>query len=260
MSSPALVIKPPQTKIEFVKATIGDKKSLVCSVDGPSKSGKTEFALSMPGPLCIHDFNCGTRGVIEPWILKGKEIYKFEYEVPLTGKLPGATIVDLPGAAQKVWTTFVEQFLASLSIMRSVVIDLGSEAWELIRLARLGKLDKILAVNYGAVNIEFRQLTQKALRSGVNVAFLHKVRPKYVNDKPTAEMERAGFGDIGYDVEATLTTVRDSQKKGVDQFSIAIDECRNNLMANGLVFTGSDMTFAKVASAIFPTTKEEDWL
>lgn len=256
-TSPALVIKP-STGVQFVKAEVSDKHSLVCSIDGPSKTGKTEFALSMPGPICIHDFNCGTKGVIEKWINEGKEIYKFDYEVPLTGR-PGTGVSDLPGAATKVWTTFVEQFLASLTIMRSVVVDLSSEAWELVRLARFGKLDKVVAVNYGAVNVEFRQLTQKALRSGCNVGFLHKLRPKYVNNSPTSEMERAGFGDIGYDVEATLVTARDSQKKGVDQFAITIDECRNNMNANGLAFVGKDATFAKVASAIFPNTKEEDW-
>jgi|SRR5882762_4683738 len=260
MTTPVLSIKAASVPtVEFVKAESEVPKSLVYCLDGQSKTGKTEFILSMPGPLCIHNLNFGLKGVIDKHLAKGKEIYTFDYEVPLTNKTVGTGVTDLCGAATKVWDAFTKQFLASLTCMRSVAIDLSTEAWELIRVARLGKLDKVMAIQYGAVNVEFRQLIQRALRSGVNVGFVHKLKPEYANDKKTGEFERAGFGDIGFDVEATLRTSRDASKKGIEQFSLEIEECRNNFRANGTTLIGEDVNFSKVASIIFPGTKEEDW-
>lgn len=249
---------PTHPKVSFVRAKSEKPKSMVFALDGLPKSGKTEFSLSMPKPLCIHNFNVGLKGVIEKHLDKGEEIYTFDYEVPLTSKLPGSP-TNLQEAGLKVWMEFAENFLASLTCMKSVVVDLSSEAWEVVRLARLGRFDKVMPIQYGNVNVEFRQLTQKALRSGVNVGFLHKVKPEYNGDQKTGNFERSGFGDIGYDVEATLLSSRDATKRGVDQFGITIAECRANSAANGQVFRGLEATFSTIASTIFPATTKEDW-
>jgi len=254
-----IVLSVRRPEVQFVRAEIQKKTGLVYCLDGLPKTGKTRFALTMPGPIVIHDFNAGLDGVIDPFIEAGKEIYPFTYEIPLSRDLSKDFATNLMESSKKSWETFAENFLASLKHGNSIVIDLGSEAWELVRLARFGKLDKVMAIQYGAVNVEFRQLTQRALRSGKNVAFLHKLKPEYKNDQKTGELERQGFGDIGFDVEATLRSGRDPKIKTVDQFSVTIEENRKNFKANGLALTGEKATFQNIAMAIYPDSKVEDW-
>lgn len=253
-----VVIKPATPaqapKVEFKRAVIEEKKNLVMSCDGLPKTGKTEFMLSMPAPLCIHNFNFGLKGVIDKHVSAGKEIYVFDYHLALS-----RAVVDVAAIAPKTWDAFVRQFLESLKEMRSVGVDMGGEAWDLVRMARLGKLTQVLPVQYVNVNAEFRQLIQEAIRSGTNVVFLHKLKPEYKDDKKTNNLERAGFGDIGFDMEAVLRTSRDYSKKGVDQFSATLEECRARFEASGKVFTGAEVNFANVATTIYPNSKIEDW-
>lgn len=228
------------------------------SADGLPKTGKTRFICTLPAPLVIHNFNFGLKGVIDPFIAEGKEIYQEDYEIQLS-KLPGAAFTELGDAAKRAWDRFARSFTESLRQMRSVAVDMGGEAWDVLRLARLGKLTQVLPVQYTAVNAEFRQLIQEAVRSKANVVFLHKLKPEYKNDVKTNNFERAGFGDIGFDMELVLRTSRDYSKTGVDQFSAKIEECRANFNASGKEFRGGDVTFANIAVAVYPGTKVEDW-
>jgi len=252
-------VRPGATKVvEYKRATTDPPTRLVISVDSLPKEGKTNFALTAPGPIAIHDLDLGMEGVIEKFA--DKEIYPFRYDVPLSAMLPGSEFASMADASQKVWREFVFQFRDSLSKMRTVVIDTGTEAWSLIRLARLGKLTQVLPVQYTAVNAEFRQLTQLALsQQKCNVIFTHKVKDVFKDDKKTGEYERAGFTEIEYDVQTVLKATRDYAKQGVAQFQLEIAACRANLGASGRRFNGDDCTFQKVATAIYPTTTEEYW-
>lgn len=252
MTTIATIKSAALPKVEFTRAKIEPVRNVVMSVDGLPKSGKTEFMLSMPAPLCIHNLNFGLKGVIDKHILAEKEIYVFDYDMPYSNRLPGAPSNSMLDLAGKVWDKFARQFMESLSCMRSVGVDMGTEAWDLIRLARLGKLTQVMPVQYTSVNAEFRQLIQESLRSTANVAYLHKLKAVYKDDKKTGEYERAGFNDIGFDVEAVIRTSRDYSKKGMDQFSGTLEECRANFGASGTVFTGGNFTFNSVEKTIYP--------
>lgn len=231
---------------------------MVITVDSLPKEGKTHFVLTAPGPIAVHNLDLGLEGVIDEF--PDKEIYPFQYEIPMSSMLPGSEFSSMSEAAQRVWKEFVGNFRDSLSKMRTVVVDTGSEAWALVRLARLGKLTAILPVQYTAVNAEFRQLTQLALsQQSCNVIFTHKLKDQYKNDKPTGLYERSGFGEIEYDVQTVINASRDYTKAGIAQFSVEIAACRANLAASGTRFTGADCTFSKVAQAIYPSTTEENW-
>lgn len=247
-------------KVEFVKATSEPSRRMVVSLDGMAKDGRTRFCCTAPGPISIHSFDNGYVGVVEQFADK-KDIYPFDYAIPLSARLPGSGLTALVDPSAKLWTEFVEDFRAALDSMRTVVVDPLGSAWELLRLARLGKLAQVVPVQYTAVNAEFRQLVQLALSAPKkpNVIFIHRLKAIYQDDKKTGNFERAGFGDIGYDVETVLRTSRDYTKTGVEQFSLVIEECRANFGASGKRFLGEDIDFAKVAMAIYPSTKEEDW-
>jgi hypothetical protein len=264
MTSPAPQVSiggvKPGRVVEYKRVSFDPPSRLVMSVDGPPKEGKSHFCLTAPEPIAIHNFDLGLEGVVDQEEFRDKEIYPFEYPMPLSAMLPGSEFNAMAEAASKVWKDFVLNFRDSLGKMRTVIVDTGTEAWALARLARLGKLTQITSVQYTAVNAEFRQLVQLALSQHTcNVLFTHKIRDVYENNKTTGEMERAGFGEIGYDIQAAVKTFRDPTKTGVDQFGLEITASRANLGANGKRFIGGDCTFAKVACAIYPKTTEENW-
>ncbi|CAN5950562.1 unnamed protein product [Sphagnum jensenii] len=245
-------------EIVYTRASVETPKRMVITLDGLAKEGKSHFAMTAPAPIAVHNLDLGLEGVLEGFT--DKEIYEFLYRIPLSASLPGSEFTAMADAAQKVWREFALNFRDSLSKMRTVVVDTASESWALLRLARLGKLTSVLPVQYTAVNAEFRQLSQLALSQNTcNVIYTHKVKDQYKDDKKTGLFERSGFGEIEYDVQTVLKTQRDYKKVGVEQFSIEIADCRANLAASGKRFVGDDCTFSKIATAIYPNTKEEDW-
>lgn len=258
-SPPQVSIGRPTPKpIEFTRIVNLPPTRVVMSVDGLSKEGKTNFSLTSPAPVCVHNLDLGLHGTAEKFV--DKELYQFTYSIPMSASLPGSGLTSLGEPARKVWEEFVTQFRASLEKMRTVVVDTGSEAWNLCRLARLGKLTQVIPIQYTAVNAEFRQLVQLALaQTKCNVIFTHKMKDEYKGDQKTGRLERVGFGEIGYDVETVVRTSRDYTKAGVDQFQLEIESCRANLEATGKRLSGTDCTFSKVATLIYPDTTEDFW-
>lgn len=262
MTSPQVSIgRPAPKKVEFKQAVAAPPSRLVISLEGPPKTGKTEFALSAPGPIAIHNFDLGLEGVVEKFLDK-KVIYPFEYQIPISARLPGSGFAALADPAARVWEEFVTNYRACLDNeeIRTIILDTGSEMWNLCRLARLGKLTQVLPIQYTAVNAEFRQLTQLAMaNTRANVIYIHRVKPVYKNEQKTEETERSGFGEIEYDVQSVLRTTRDYSKAGPEQFGVTIQECRGNIYASGKELRAGDCTFKGVARAIYPDAPSELW-
>lgn len=236
-------------------------KGILLSGEGHPKCGKTEFAFTMPDPIFVLNLNFGLAGVIEKWVAQGKKIYVKNVQVPMTKDLPGQNFTLLSGAATEKWKDAILTLQEAVKdeSVPSIFIDMGTELWDLLRIARLGKLTQVLPVQYAAVNAEFRQLLQILLNSGKNVYISHKIKPEYVNDQKTNRFERAGFGDIGYDVQGELLMSRDPKKEGAEQFVITFGDCRPNMSLKGQTLAGPDCNFWNVVSRIYPDTKPEDW-
>ena len=237
-------------------------KGILLSVDGHPKSGKTEFGLSMPGDLFVLNLNWGLAGVIEKHVKTGKRIYVADIQIPFSKDLPGGGFTVLSSAAADQWRKAILTLQEAIkeADVKSIFIDMGTELWDLLRIARLGKLAQVLPVQYAAVNAEFRQLLQLLLTCKKNVVLSHKVKPEYVNDQKTNRFERAGFGDIGFDVQAELRADRDLKADGNDQFTLTFGDCRANKDLKGQTLRGTDCNFLTVVSLIYPDTTEKDWL
>ena len=163
------------------------------------KNGKTHFALTAPGPICYMNLDSGLEGVVHKFAAE-KEIYVSNYETPINLK---DVYPDIDKTVA-VWGKFKQDFVSALqSDARTVVIDTATEGYELIRLARLGKLTQVKPFHYALPNYEYKALLDEALKNPkINVIFLHKQKRKYVNDIWNGEYERAGFGGIEYIVQA----------------------------------------------------------
>ncbi len=228
----------------FQKLQAQAKRRLIVVVQGHEKTGKTHFALTAPGPIGIFDLDIGTEGVVEKFATD-KEIHLAEYAVsfPYDQKV-----------AEKTWQQFRNDYKVILggSGVRTGIIDNAVEAFELLRIAKLGRLQQVMPHLYSGVNGEFRELLRMAYKSDTNLILIHKLRKQYVQEAWNGKYERAGFGDMGYLAQVIVETFRED-----DVFKLRVLDCRQNPMIKGLVI--EKPTFMKLALAVYPDSTEDQW-
>lgn len=223
-------------------------KRVVMSLEGMDKTGKTHFALTAPGPIALFNFDIGLEGVI----------HKFADKEILTSDVQFARTGDADAWVQ-TWEDFKRMFTEAIRHpdVRTVVIDNGTEMWELLRLARLGKLTQVMPHKYTELNTEFRELMRREVfESNKNVIFIHKVKQQWVNDKFTGKYERAGFKDIGYLVQLNALSWWDEDEQ---EFCLTVMNSRHDPELIGEELRGPMLNFPTLATMIFPGTRTKDW-
>jgi hypothetical protein len=257
----ALVVKP----VEFVPYRSDPPKKINLAIDGVDKSGKTHLALTAPGPIVFHDWDFGLHGVADKF--PDKEIYHFEYELTETLALPGTEEQGLSGPAAKVWERYVYNMRASIEkclptadrpVPGTIITDSASTAWPCLRLARLGKLTEVMPTQYMKVNSEFQTLIQLVHRSPVNVIWLSRLKNVYQGNVKTDQLERDGYNQLGFEVDAVVRLLEDTTKVGESAFTARFGNCRTNRSLQRTELP-SDLTFAKIATTMYPATTEEMW-
>lgn len=219
---------------------------LVLNVQGLPKCGKTRFALTAPAPIALLNFDDGLEGTAEAFMDKDVRVFN---------------AAALSGDFKARWEAFVAAYRDALNdkAVRSVVVDTGTLAWELLRMARLGKLTKVMPVQYVQCNQEMTELVRAAYRTDKNVVWVHEEKEEYVKDKWTGAYVMAGFSRMGYGVQATVRMARDPEAEGLEAFGLEILECRHDAECNGTELPGAMATFAAVASIIMPHAPAEAW-
>jgi len=223
-------------------------KRIVLSLEGMDKTGKTHFALTAPDPIALFNFDIGLEGVVHKFA--DKEILVSDVRVAKTG---GEDMWE------KAWDAFRKMFTDAIRHpdIRTVVIDNGTEMWELLRLARLHKLTKVMPHQYTEVNEEFRELMRtEVFESNKNVIFVHKVKQQWVNDKFTGKYERAGFKDIGYLVQLNALSWWDDDEQ---EFVMTVVNSRHDPALIGAELRGPMLNFPTLATMIFPGTRAKEW-
>ena len=187
---------------------------LVISISGRDKQGKSSFGFSAPEPILYFNFDIGDEGVINKY--SSKEIYINKYRIN-----PFATVDQ----QRELWTKVKADYNAALSSKaKTIVLDTATEVWELNRLARLGKLSKVLAHQYTEVNMEHTALLKSIYDSDKNLVLLHKSKVIYLNDKRTDNYEPKCYSDTPYIVQINLEMYRDDE----EGFMMRILNCRQN--------------------------------
>ncbi len=244
----------------FERANEPAKRRLIMSLDGKEKSGKSDFALrDTPAPIAVINTDVGLEGVIQKF-QDDKEIYRSDHilNFPL-----GGAPEKIAAMANVVWAKAKKDYFGALenSEIRTLVVDTATELWELLRLARFGKLTQVMPHHYGPVNAEFRNLIDRAYDYDTNVILIHKLKKEYIQGKdgkgsPTGKWERAGFGDTGYRVQINARTWREKED---GEFHLLIEDCRQNPDLFNEDFTAPMNSFTFLASVVFPDTAPEDW-
>ena len=225
---------------------------IVLSISGLEKQGKTHFALTAPGPIAMFSTDVGEEGVVNKFT-DNKDIY-----IMAVAKVGGDS--DDEGEAEAEYDRFHKAYVSMLrgDEVRTIIFDTATEIWELLRMARFGKLTQVMPYQYGPVNAEYRALIREAYNYNKNLILLHKMKAQYINDKRSGEWERAGFNDTGFLVQVNAQIYRYSPEDGGD-FVFWIKDCRQEPSLAGEEFEGPLCDFPFVASQILPDVDPEHW-
>lgn len=248
----------------FQVANVPTPPRLILALDGLEKEGKTHFALTAPGPIAYCAFDIGDEGVIDKFQTK-KVIHKADYFVNVPKGVDQASMMKL---VEPVWDQFLADWKVAMLQMkqghiRTLILDTGSEAWEVLRLARFGKLTQIMPHNYTALNTEYRNLIREAFNTPGNLIILHKLKAQWIDNpatgkgSKTGQYERAGYADTGFLVQVNALAYRErnpetGQKTGA--FHVQVRDCRQNPLLNGQDFAGPVCSFPFLGAAVFPGT------
>ena len=191
------------------------KKRMIINVQGMEDSGKTHFLCSCPAPVAIFDLDHNLEGVVNKF--EDKEIMFRPYY--FSKPIKGSTETKIVKEAEQLWGKFMEDFKNCLkSDVATIGIDTADGAWELIRLARLGKLTQVMPIHYAPVNTEFSQLIDMCKQSNTNLVFLSTLCAEYQNDSPTGRMIRKGFSSLDYKVQYSIELSRAMSGPNKDNF------------------------------------------
>lgn len=217
---------------------------LIMALNGLEKTGKTHFALTAPAPITYLSLDFGTDGVIQPFAAK-KLIRIKEYKIPKARK--SVERAEAMSQAADVWEEFKDDYQFALDNSRTVVVDTETEVYELIRLARFGKLEQVKPMHYGPLFRELKEVVIKAAyESNANVILLQRLKKEYKDDKWTGQYETSGYSGIPYDVQINCRTFID--KEG--NFALYIDNCRQNASLRGQTILDPMIEFKFIASMV----------
>lgn len=251
----------PAKSSGFRRADTPIRKRLTVAVDGVEKCGKTHFALTAPGPIAIQSVDMGLEGVIQKF-QADKEIWLAErrMELPDGGLLKELSLEQTSAAAQKCVKEIISDFRDALSDtnIRTIIWDSATEVWEILRLARFGKLTQVKPHHYGPVNAEYKDLLRLANDSDKFLVLLHQMKDEYINDKRTGSYKRAGMSNTGFLVQVGGVCGKDSAAEDTStKFSYTINDCRFNTELEGLSLTGTDCDFPHLAALVLDNDPEQ---
>lgn len=211
-------------------------RRLVATVSGKPKMGKTHFALTAPDPIFFVNIDIGTEGVLEKFQADGKRIYVYDVRVPKTASKD----IYVPMWENLKNNIFKKVFQVGAG---TVIVDTGTEAYELARLAKFGKLTQVMPQHYTEVNNEFREVLRLAYDAKhMNTVFIHKMKPVYIQNQRTGEYEPSGQSDLEYNVQINVTVNCENTDDG-PLFSAFIKNCRFNPNVNGQLLEGEMCDF-----------------
>lgn len=251
-------------------------RRLMIGTDGPSDTGKTEWALSAPGPGIVICLDRGYEGLLENTNPPESRRDDFAFKV-----IPVPLATTLPQVGQispylQYWQSFYAEYKKALENpdARTVVLDGDSDSWELQRLAEFGRLTKVPSILYDNVNAARRAMIARAFDSGKIVIATNKVKKSYSDKinpatglaevKNNGEIvrewdggyDRQGFGDQDY---LWMIQLRHLYNPVEQKWGIRLTKCKPDPSLVGMELWGSDCTFRGLVETVFPDTDPKEW-
>lgn len=235
----------------FKRATSKVKRRLIMAIDAERGSGKTHFPLTAPGPIAYLNIDQNSDGVVQKFQDK-KEIYVTDIALP---EMDAKNTDAVAEQACEIWqSSFCHDYLGAVrdSKVRTIVIDTGTETWELLRLALYGKLTQVISRDYGHANAIYSRLIREVVNTDKNLIITHKLTDEYVNDKSTGRRKRAGFKWTGNLVQVEMELWKVPGEPFPDKFHGLITKCTQQPEAEECELVGKDLCYDSLLEMVFP--------
>jgi hypothetical protein len=216
---------------------------------GDTGTGRTSLALTAPGPIALIHASEKLEGIVQRYT-PDKEIQLYNF-----GGVFRGTQDDIAEQANEALIRMKAAWFDAMSWARTVILDTGTEAWELLRLARFGTTSPKGKVSYlyGPVNAEWKSMFKGfRYQERANFVIINQIREKYRNDKPTGRMEPAVQKDTPYMADVI---VRLSKDRGT--FTATIEKGWYNAHVEGLDIEDEMIDFATIMGLVTETDPEE---
>lgn len=239
-------------------------KHLLIGTEGLPNTGKSEFALSAPGPGIFICLDRGHEGMLDnPNPPKTRNYDDFAFKI-----IPIALSTQSNSSAfyLEYWRKFYEEYRKALDNLdaRTVVLDGDSDSWELQRLAEFGKLTQVPPIMYTNVNAARRAMIARAFDSGKIVISTNKLKDRYeskmssdgkeVRIRTEGAYERQGFSDHEYLYQLHIRHLYQDGK-----FGLRILRCKSDTTLQGMELWGEDCCFEALVQSVYPNIPLSEW-
>lgn len=217
---------------QLVDTTYEAPLRLVVAGWGNEKVGKTSFALTMPGPIYLYNFDYGYRPVVAS--AEGKELYVASYVLP--DQFSVSSYKAVMASFQKDWA---DGIASAAERGGSVVVDTASQLWTVIGQCMTGEVREDRAeenevraaegkrqaqdsrLDYRKANAMMDSILKRPLtvvgQDKVNVMYIQRASPIYEGSSDTGRTKMHGFSTTGNIVEMLLYFGIDEPKDKMGQ-------------------------------------------
>lgn len=224
---------------------------IIASVGGPG-SGKTQFALTAPGPIVLQSLDWGHEGVIDKFHDK-KEIRVVDYDWS-----PSKEDEQTDGFKDKaieMRDRFIADYLVACQFARSVIWDKETDVWNLFRYAEFGTPKADVPRDFDRVNQLMRKYVNWPKKLAINMCFIEDVRDEWVSqNKKSGGVKRAGFRELEGLVHVDLFHYREGGK-----FYTTVNKARGAGSDTVQDKTFENLSFQMLGMMIFPDSDDSDW-
>lgn len=227
-------------------------------------TGKSALWLGAPGPIALFDFDEGAEGVAED--------FKKEKDIRIKRYTWSAVNDDAQDEAKEIRDDFFESYAKAIEHARTVIIDKGSQLWEIVRYAEFGEPSGAPR-DYYPLNKWMTRLFSMAKASDANFGMIDGMKDKWATKAKegggskgvnTGQRERRGFGEA----EEASFVVLYHEKDEDGNFLYTVQKSRGpgaHEVQGVTVAIENDpeeklKAFRQLAVRIFPDTDESDWV
>lgn len=245
---------------KYTRANQPCKARIIASSSAEVGAGKTHWWFGAPGPIVVHSFDNGTKGVVEKF-QDDKEIYVEAYDWLPDNEISQQEAIDLRDH-------FTEMFEDSITKARTIIVDRETDLWEIYRYAEFGAVNDS-PKEYAGINKRYRKLVNsvKAL-DNVNLGILRGMKDIW-SSKVNQNTGKMGLGSRSHREPAGMREVEALVDVNLEHYVIADTPARFGIRVGKARGPGSEfvqyqefesLSFSEFGQLLFPDTSDEEWL